>query len=216
MTQSTTISKQETASQTDKRELILSAASRLFAEKGIPGTSMRSVAQECNVSAGLIYLYFKDKNELLDAVSTEGFRRFHEYLSAVDVSHDPLHGLRALGASYLRFAQEHPDYYDLMFLDRKPMEADHNQEAWEKGLESHCHLHAHVKACQAAGCFAGMDSTVLAHTIWSFIHGLASLSVSCRLRMYPEEQRQQIQQQALDYFNQMLTHSPQTHEASGN
>lgn len=190
----------------EKRELILNAASRLFSEDGIARTSMRSIAEASQISPGLIYLYFKDKSELLDAVSAEGFRLFRDYLQSVpvDVTAEPMKSLRALGKEYLRFAQEHPDYYDLMFLDRKPMEADHNQEAWESGMKSHCHLQAHVEACQRAGHFKGMDSTALSHAIWSFVHGLASLHVSCRLRMYPEEQRQAIQQQAMDCFNVML------------
>ncbi len=56
-----------------KREVIVSAASRIFAEKGFSGTSNREVAREAGISPGLIYWYFRDKNELFLAVISRLF-----------------------------------------------------------------------------------------------------------------------------------------------
>jgi AcrR family transcriptional regulator len=51
-----------------KREAIVNAATRIFAEKGFQGASNREIAREAGISSGLIYWYFRDKSELFRAV----------------------------------------------------------------------------------------------------------------------------------------------------
>jgi len=52
----------------ERQELILDVALELFAERGVEGTSMKSLAQRAGISAGLIYHYFDSKSDLLDKV----------------------------------------------------------------------------------------------------------------------------------------------------
>lgn len=49
----------------DKRDKILEATYKLISEKGFHGTAMSKVAKEAGVSAGIIYHYFKNKEELI-------------------------------------------------------------------------------------------------------------------------------------------------------
>jgi len=56
----------------NKRELILSATQRLLAKHGFHGFSMKQLAEEAGVAAGTIYIYFKDKNDLI--------RQLHEQI----------------------------------------------------------------------------------------------------------------------------------------
>jgi AcrR family transcriptional regulator len=51
----------------DRRELILEAALRLLARRGISGVSVRAVAREANVALGLMHYYFEDKTALIAA-----------------------------------------------------------------------------------------------------------------------------------------------------
>lgn len=53
---------------TERREAIIEAATRIFAEKGFAGASNREIAREAGISSGLIYWYFQDKTELFQAV----------------------------------------------------------------------------------------------------------------------------------------------------
>ncbi|TAA41014.1 TetR/AcrR family transcriptional regulator [Corallincola spongiicola] len=50
---------------TDKRRRILQAASVTLANKGFHGTTMGEIAQQADMAAGTLYLYFKDKQTLL-------------------------------------------------------------------------------------------------------------------------------------------------------
>jgi len=51
-----------------RREQILEAATRVFAEKGFRRATTREVAREAGVSEGTIYNYFQDKDTLLLAI----------------------------------------------------------------------------------------------------------------------------------------------------
>jgi AcrR family transcriptional regulator len=52
----------------DRREQIIDAAMRVFAQKGFVRASNRDVAQEAGITTGLIYYYFESKEDLLRAV----------------------------------------------------------------------------------------------------------------------------------------------------
>ncbi len=51
----------------DRREQILKAAVRVFAQKGFDKATNKDIAQEAGITAGLIYHYFKSKEDLLRA-----------------------------------------------------------------------------------------------------------------------------------------------------
>jgi TetR/AcrR family transcriptional regulator, transcriptional repressor of aconitase len=52
-----------------QRKIILDAAVRCFAKEGFHRTSMRDVIRESGTSAGALYLYFKSKEELIEAIA---------------------------------------------------------------------------------------------------------------------------------------------------
>lgn len=74
----------------DKKQAILDAALRLISENGFHGTAMSKVAKEAGVSAGIIYHYFKNKDELI----VEIYRAIKKEL--VRVLTAPLDGSRPL------------------------------------------------------------------------------------------------------------------------
>jgi TetR/AcrR family transcriptional regulator, tetracycline repressor protein len=58
------------------QERILAAARALVEEEGLDGLSMRRLAQELDVWPMSVYRYFRDKDELLDAVAAEAAEDF--------------------------------------------------------------------------------------------------------------------------------------------
>jgi len=60
------------------RELILSKAMAIFAEHGYYKSSIEMIAKAAGISKGLIYNYFKSKDELLESVFMDGFSYFDE------------------------------------------------------------------------------------------------------------------------------------------
>jgi TetR/AcrR family transcriptional regulator, fatty acid metabolism regulator protein len=59
------------APEPEKRRAILHAAVRVFAEKGYHGCRVADVARGAGVAYGLVYHYFKNKDELLESVFAE-------------------------------------------------------------------------------------------------------------------------------------------------
>ncbi|NOX36268.1 MAG: TetR/AcrR family transcriptional regulator [Calditrichaeota bacterium] len=71
------------------RQKILQVALQLFAERGYFGTSIDLIARRCQISKGLIYHYFQNKQEILVAILEEGMQAGHELLKGLDEIPDP-------------------------------------------------------------------------------------------------------------------------------
>ena len=68
----------------EKRRAILHAAVRVFAEKGYHGCRIADVARAADVAYGLVYHYFRNKDELLESVFAEQWAILINALRAVD------------------------------------------------------------------------------------------------------------------------------------
>jgi AcrR family transcriptional regulator len=97
------------------RTRLLDLASEAVSRDGERGLTVRAVAAAAGTSASAVYTLFGSREELLAAVSGEGFRRFAGHLAAVPRTDDPAADLRALGAAYRRSALADPHYYRVMF-----------------------------------------------------------------------------------------------------
>ena len=171
------------------RGLILSAAHDIFKEKGYDGLNIRSIAERIEYSPATIYLYYKDKNEIFFALQYEAAAAKRDHLLPATSIEDPWERLIEFGRLYVDFGLKHPDWYDLLFLTRAPMEHLENQDCWTLGMATHAFFVETVEACVAARYFKSTDSATIAYTLWCHAHGLVSLFVRERMRMYPPEER---------------------------
>ena len=108
---------------------ILDTATQMFIEEGFENTSLRKIAKRIEYSPATIYLYFKDKAELVYGIHERGFGLFLEKLSKSDRLSDPLERLIKMGELYMEFALQYPAYYDLMFLHREPINDDESDDS---------------------------------------------------------------------------------------
>lgn len=174
----------------EKRKLIINTAKKLFSEQGFEKVSLRNIADAIEYSPTMIYLYFKDKNELLHALHIEGFKMFQQCFEESGKGIvDPWKRLEELGKVYIRFALENPDYYELMFIAGGPMQTEITEDAWNEGLKSHSYLESVIRECMEAGYLNGQDYRMVAFIIWCFVHGMVSLMIKERLKMYDEQER---------------------------
>jgi AcrR family transcriptional regulator len=188
----------------DMRELILKAAHQIFVDKSFEEVSIRNIADEIEYSPATIYLYFKDKNEIFYALHTEAFKVFNQYVAEIMTIANPFDRLVAMGRKYMAFARKYPKYYDIMFITKAPMDCHLNKDKWEEGTKAHCFLEALVEQCQKAGHFKGLDVKILSLSIWSYTHGLCSLELQNRLRIYPDEDQYTITRDSFEQFIKIL------------
>lgn len=188
------------------RQLILKAALNLFRERGYDGVSIRNIAEAIEYSPGTLYLYYKDKSEIFFALQYEAAAVKRDFLLSVADIENPWERLVAFGRRYVEFGMKHPDLYDLLFITRAPMEYIENQECWKLGLATHAFFKETVQACVDQRYFKSTDTETIAYTLWCHAHGLVSLFVRERMRMYPEEFRQELAQKSFEMIVKMAQH----------
>lgn len=159
---------------------LLEAASRLVAEMGPAGFTLREVARRAGVSHNAPYRHFRDKSELLAAMAAQGFRELTQaMLDAAEPQPTSLARLKHSGLAYVAFALRRPEHFAVMF-DAPIPEAEYPDCA-EAGHECFGTLVRFIEAAQRDGKFAGEDPLLRALEAWSLVHGIAKLAVARRL-----------------------------------
>jgi AcrR family transcriptional regulator len=93
-----------------RREEILGAAGRVFAKKGFAATKIADIAAEAGLSYGLLYHYFRSKEDVYAGLVDELVERSPlRAASAVDAASGPLERLRVLVGLLLARTAERPE-----------------------------------------------------------------------------------------------------------
>ena len=164
------------------REEILEAARDLFVKEGYEAVSMREIAKKIEYSPTTIYLYFRDKQDLIDEVCQETFAMLIQTLKALRLDlGDPLEGLRKAGYAYVNFGLEHPDHYRATFViphchDGMATKTDAEIEN-SAGMQCFNSLRMGVAECIRMGYFRPVDVEITSQAIWANLHGITSLLV---------------------------------------
>jgi TetR/AcrR family transcriptional regulator, fatty acid metabolism regulator protein len=94
----------------DKRRQLLDAAVRVFARKGFHASRVGDIAEEAGVAHGLLYHYFRSKDEVLEAVFRENWSVLVTRIASVEESDEPAADqLRHIAAIVLRTWLHLPD-----------------------------------------------------------------------------------------------------------
>jgi AcrR family transcriptional regulator len=164
----------------DFREKLITAATRLFAEKGREGFTMREVAAELGVSAMTPYRYFKDKDEILAAVRANAFERFADALEAA-FAHDgdAVARARKVGEAYIAFAFGDSASYRLMFDMSQPEEKTY-PDLVRASARARKTMTDYVRALVDQGMLKG-DPILMGHVFWAALHGAVVLQLAGKL-----------------------------------
>jgi len=196
----------------EMRKLILDNAMKLFLEKGFENITIRHIAEKIEYSPATIYLYFKDKDELIYTLHREGFEKLYMWQQKILSIKDPLKRLHKHAEMYVSFALENPEYYDLMFIERAPFRTMKEMNCkddmnWEIGMRSYDLLRKNIEECMNEGYFQKTNIDAACFSLWSYVHGIVSLIIRDRCSMFPEEQRRLLVKGALDFMqeNMLLT-----------
>ncbi|MDA5193514.1 TetR/AcrR family transcriptional regulator [Govanella unica] len=100
----------------NRRELLMSAAARLFAKHGYAGTSVRDIAAAVGMLPGSMYYHFKSKEELLLTVHAEGVAHIYGAVQArlVTAGDEPWERLRAASVAHLTAVLDGSHYSMIM------------------------------------------------------------------------------------------------------
>lgn len=162
----------------DLKNALIEAGAEILSKEGVSGLSLRKVASRAGVSHAAPYAHFADKQALIAAISTEGYRRLYEKLTLLIQNYpaDPLQRFVELAWTYVEFACSDPDLFKVTFSSvlEKEKEFPAFVEMTRKNFQL---LVETVKACQAAGVLKPGPADMLAVSAWSLVHGFASLLI---------------------------------------
>jgi TetR/AcrR family transcriptional regulator, fatty acid metabolism regulator protein len=103
-----------------KRQSIQEAVIRVICREGLNSVTMERVAQEVGIAKGTVYLHYRDKQELLDAVKesalTPVMRKVDDILRGEGT---PDRKLRAYAIEYLTYFDEHRDLFRVLIYERE-------------------------------------------------------------------------------------------------
>jgi AcrR family transcriptional regulator len=168
-----------------RRVEILDAAEALYAKKGWDALTVDQVARSARLSRALVYVYFRDKEELLFAIGERAMRLLRDRFIDAAAGHAPgMDKVEAIGRAYMGYAYEFPHYFD--FCSRF--------QAHSVSIDPG----SHEGACRTAGdeaigvvvqaIEAGIrdgsirpdigEPVLFATTLWAFTHGIIQLAMA--------------------------------------
>ena len=152
---------------------ILDAAKRLFLEEGVEQVTMRRIAAAVGVSATALYVYFADKNAILQAIAEAMFGELLEaHTRSQKPDGTPTERLRAGLHAYIDLGLARPGEYRLTFSTVSTSNACRDIAAADRSFEM---LEASVAEMMDAGLFAKRDPTLVAEVLWAAMHGLVTV-----------------------------------------
>ena len=169
-----------------RRAEIIDAAEDLYRELGWDAVTMDSVAKRARLSRALVYVYFKDKNDLLFAIASRALvtlrDRFEEATTRVKPG---LEKIEAIGRAYMAYGQEFPHYFDAcarMEAQGPEQEAPSVEQAGVMDAGSNVH-DVVVQALQAGQQDGSIrkdigDLAVTSRVLWGFTHGLMQIAMN--------------------------------------
>lgn len=183
-----------------KEKKILEAAIQLFGQKGFHATKVDDVAKKAKISKGLVYFYYKSKEDLYMAITKKGTDELKDMIqkafgkpkekTGIEIMTSLVHG-------YLHFAQEKKVYHEallyfLSLLDQYQSDKGKvnplliESQYFNKLLQSHHDLAKSGIKAISQGIKDGsirpdLQAESTFYTLWSMMIGYCQLSGSIRL-----------------------------------
>ncbi|WP_394919761.1 TetR/AcrR family transcriptional regulator [uncultured Robinsoniella sp.] len=151
-----------------RKQEIIDVAMKVFAEKGYEAATMKDIAKEADVVAGLCYHYFQNKQELYNIAVTqyakECSRAFISIFQQTELTLDEC--LDAM--ERISISQEHGYGYKYKeFFNKEGNELFHKQLELYMSKEIFPYMQKYVACLAERNEIHTEDSGLLAHFLWS-------------------------------------------------
>lgn len=166
-----------------RRAEILDAAEALYIKKGWDALTVEQVARSARLSRALVYVYFRDKEDLLFAIGARAMRLLcARFAAAAATRGSGMDQIEAIGRAYVGYASEFPHYFD--FCSRFQAQAIATDPDTNEGSCKMAGDQVLATVIQAidAGVRDGSirsdigDPRMFAMTLWAFTHGIIQLA----------------------------------------
>jgi AcrR family transcriptional regulator len=160
-----------------KDEIVAAAVDILETSGSHEAVTLRAVARHVGISAPSIYAHFPDREAIIAAVIRDGFVGLTDaLLESLEGLDDPVERLRAGCRAYLRYGQDHPQVYQLMFANPTLATVKTDPAGFVEGDEAFAVLVEGVRDAAVRGRSDSTDYHLDAVAIWVALHGYSTLA----------------------------------------
>jgi AcrR family transcriptional regulator len=175
----------------ERIERILSAALKLFLEKGYLGATMRDIALEAELSTGAIYVHFSGKDEIYEKVCEEAFLVVIGLIKeAASIEGTTRDRIRAVAQQYVTFYTDYTEYFEMLtFHDlgfTKRGQSEHLRERLKDlTAQAVSVIEGVVVDGMATGDFSSdLDSVQASFNLWAGLEGILILDMMGYLKSF--------------------------------
>jgi len=179
--------RQHTEHGQERKQQLLDAASRLFADRGYDATRIEDICREAGVAKGLFYWYFRTKLDLYTELVRTMQRRLRQaQAAAIDPTTDGLTQLRQATAASVRFIAAHAPYFTFLDTERYGglRDADLVREGAELAITDSVNF---VRRAQAQGAIRDGDPRMLAIGVMGAVSSFSHAFRGGTLDVDPDE-----------------------------
>jgi len=150
-----------------REEDFLSAAERLFAQKGYHNTSIEDIAVEAQYGTGTVYRYFETKEELYAVLMERKSREYLGFLKKqVAAAHAPMDKIRSLVSGKIDFFVRNKEFFRIYAAEGATLRwtfRDRFQEQLKGVYQEYQAFHQETfSACMKPGGLRRMDAAMMA------------------------------------------------------
>jgi AcrR family transcriptional regulator len=169
-----------------RRGEFLDAAESLYAKEGWEAVTMDQVARTARLSRALVYVYFRDKEDLLFAIGERAMKLLYQrFAAALETPGSGRDKVDAIGRAYMGYALEFRHFFDFCsrFQSRQAEAASSpNEEACHAAGEAVMGLLLQaIELGVADGSISpslAREPRMLALSLWAFTHGIVQITTA--------------------------------------
>lgn len=152
-----------------RTEQIANAAVALFSERGYVPTTIEDISNEIGVGKGLIYRYFKDKQDVLFRALCAVLEKYKKVnVNALVEELGPLDALRRMLAIDCALAEEHAREVTLAYRSTKDLDQEQRLQIMAIETEIVGQLRQCLEACIQAGLMRPLDVRIMGYQFLMF------------------------------------------------
>lgn len=176
----------------ERRAQIVRAAIKLFSGQGYYTTTIQQIAREAGISTGLVYQYFRDKDDLLLLALMQVLERYeHEIPRSLKGIETPVERLCMALRTYCGVVDRMRDATVLTYRSSKSLRAERRALLMEGETRTNRLLEGCIAACVESGQMKAVNAHLLAYSYVMFCHAWAlkywALREHYSLRRYVRE-----------------------------
>lgn len=165
----------------------IDAARHEFGKNGFHATTIPDIAKRANVSVGLLYHYFEDKERLLFFVLSDVLDKYLKSIQENSIGRDPLSRFRSAVRAYCQIIDKNADATVMTYREIRSLTKAHREAIEQKEIASAKVIEKYIEDCVQSGDFGKINTQLFADQVTMFCHSWGLKAWRFRTQMTVDE-----------------------------